>query len=157
MCLFLLPEPESKQLTTGPEKKSPASPCTLPTKHSSTIYIPTLQFLLKNSALQVHTWQLCESRNNPISPAVRADVFMRNFMTLNTHCCMFSCWCQMAEQALSQELLCSEGGQSVSYIFHLGQWQLLRGDYSKAAANLQKVLCIKSQVSTMEMWCIHIF
>ncbi|XP_029702607.1 cilia- and flagella-associated protein 70 isoform X2 [Takifugu rubripes] len=96
-------EPESKQLTTGPEKESPASPCTLPAKHSSSIYIQTLQFLLKNSALQ------------------------------------------MAEQALSQELLCSEGGQSISYSFHLGQWQLLRGDYSKAAASLQKVLCESSR------------
>lgn len=63
---------------------------------------------------------------------------------------MFSC-CQMAEQALSQELLCSEGGRSISYIFHLAQWQLLRGDYSKAAASLQQVLCEQSQVSTMEM------
>lgn len=63
---------------------------------------------------------------------------------------MFSC-CQMAEQALSQELLSPESGQSIAYIFHLGQWQLLRGDYSKAAASLQKVLCETSQVSTMEM------
>lgn len=55
----------------------------------------------------------------------------------------------MAEQALSQELLCSEGGRSVSYIFHRAQWQLLRAEYSKAAASLKEVLHQNSQVSTL--------
>lgn len=55
----------------------------------------------------------------------------------------------MAEQALSQELQCS-GDQSISYIFHLAQCQLLRADYCQAAANLKEVLRKNSQVSTVE-------
>lgn len=56
----------------------------------------------------------------------------------------------MAEQALSQELQCS-GDQSISYIFHLAQCQLLRADYCQAAANLREVLCKSSQVSMVEV------
>ncbi|KAM4542053.1 cilia- and flagella-associated protein 70-like isoform 3-T3 [Odontesthes bonariensis] len=52
---------------------------------------------------------------------------------------------QMAEHALSQELLCSEGGRSVSYLLHLAQWQLLKGDYPSAAASLKEVLLHKYQ------------
>uniref|UniRef100_A0A3B4XB83 Uncharacterized protein n=1 Tax=Seriola lalandi dorsalis TaxID=1841481 RepID=A0A3B4XB83_SERLL len=40
----------------------------------------------------------------------------------------------MAEHALSQELLCSHGGRSVSYLLHLAQLQLLKADYCSAAA-----------------------
>ncbi|KAM6943491.1 cilia- and flagella-associated protein 70 [Xenentodon cancila] len=47
---------------------------------------------------------------------------------------------QMAEHALSQELLSSEGGRSVSYLRHLAQLQLLKGDYSSAAASLKEAL-----------------
>ncbi|XP_026149490.1 cilia- and flagella-associated protein 70-like isoform X2 [Mastacembelus armatus] len=47
---------------------------------------------------------------------------------------------QMAECALSHELLCPEGGCSVSYLLHLAQWQLLRGDYCSAAASIKEVL-----------------
>lgn len=57
----------------------------------------------------------------------------------------------MAEKALSQELLCSDGGQSISYMFHLTQWQLLSADYCKAAASLKEVLRGNSQVNTPEM------
>lgn len=57
----------------------------------------------------------------------------------------------MAEKALSQELLCSDGGQSISYMFHLAQWQLLSADYCKAATTLKEVLCGNSQVKTPEM------
>ncbi|XP_075325658.1 cilia- and flagella-associated protein 70-like [Odontesthes bonariensis] len=52
---------------------------------------------------------------------------------------------QMAEHALSQELLCSEGGRSVSYLLHLAQLQLLKGDYPSAAASLKEVLLHKYQ------------
>ncbi|XP_008295166.1 tetratricopeptide repeat protein 18 [Stegastes partitus] len=47
---------------------------------------------------------------------------------------------QMAECALSQELLSSDGGRSVSYLLHLAHLQLLRADYSSAAANLREAL-----------------
>lgn len=57
----------------------------------------------------------------------------------------------MAEQALSRELLGSDGGQSITYIFYLAQWHLLRADYGKAAASLKEVLLQKSQVSTLKM------
>ncbi|XP_011487128.1 cilia- and flagella-associated protein 70 isoform X1 [Oryzias latipes] len=47
---------------------------------------------------------------------------------------------QMAEHALSQELLCPEGGRSLSYLRHLAKLQLLKGDYSSAAASLKEAL-----------------
>lgn len=131
-CLFLLPDRESKQVNTGPEMEPPASSSLIPAKHSSTIFIQTLQFLLKNSALQVRMAAVLHSQ--------WTDVCWR--------WCSFSC-CQMAEQALSQELQCS-GDQSISYIFHLAQCQLLRADYCQAAANLKEVLCKNSQVSIAE-------
>uniref|UniRef100_A0A8C9ZIM3 Cilia and flagella associated protein 70 n=1 Tax=Sander lucioperca TaxID=283035 RepID=A0A8C9ZIM3_SANLU len=48
---------------------------------------------------------------------------------------LLSC-CQMAERALSLELLCSAGGRSVSYLLHLAQLQLLRADYCSAAQDV---------------------
>ncbi|XP_035464519.2 cilia- and flagella-associated protein 70 isoform X1 [Scophthalmus maximus] len=47
---------------------------------------------------------------------------------------------QMAELALSQELLSSDGGRSVSYILHLTRLQLLTADYCSAAENLREAL-----------------
>ncbi|XP_035764977.1 cilia- and flagella-associated protein 70 [Neolamprologus brichardi] len=47
---------------------------------------------------------------------------------------------QMAEVALSEELLCSDGGRSASYFIHLAQLQLLKADYCSAAANLKEAL-----------------
>ncbi|CAF99918.1 unnamed protein product [Tetraodon nigroviridis] len=46
-------DPESKPLNAGAELESRASSSLLSAKHSSTIFIQTLQFLLKNSALQM--------------------------------------------------------------------------------------------------------
>lgn len=135
-CLFLLPDPESKQANTGPEMESPASSSLLPAKHSSTIFIQTLQFLIKNSALQVLLTAVLDSQWPDLCWC---------------RCCF--CCCQMAEQALSQELQCS-GDQSISYIFHLAQCQLLRADYCQAAANLKEVLCKNNQVSIVEVWFI---
>lgn len=52
----------------------------------------------------------------------------------------------MAEKALAQELLCSEGGRSVTYLFHQAQLQLLKADYSSAAASLKEALFYRDQV-----------
>ncbi|XP_023248869.1 cilia- and flagella-associated protein 70 [Seriola lalandi dorsalis] len=52
---------------------------------------------------------------------------------------------QMAEHALSQELLCSHGGRSVSYLLHLAQLQLLKADYCSAAASLREALFHRDQ------------
>lgn len=61
---------------------------------------------------------------------------------------LLSC-CQMAERALSLELLCSAGGRSVSYLLHLAQLQLLRADYCSAAASLKEALFHRDQVLTL--------
>lgn len=55
---------------------------------------------------------------------------------------------QMAEQALSKELLCSTGSKNVSYLYYLAQLQLLKGDYGIAAANLKEALIHSNQVLT---------
>lgn len=52
----------------------------------------------------------------------------------------------MAEHALSQELLCPEGGRSLSYLRHLAKLQLLKGDYSSAAASLKEALFHTNEV-----------
>lgn len=52
----------------------------------------------------------------------------------------------MAEHALSQELLSSEGGRSISYFRHLAQLQLLKGDHSGAAAGLKEALIHRDEV-----------
>lgn len=52
----------------------------------------------------------------------------------------------MAEQVLSQQLLWSDGGRSLSYLFHLSQLQLLRADYSSAAASLREALSYSNKV-----------
>ncbi|XP_054869735.1 cilia- and flagella-associated protein 70 [Amphiprion ocellaris] len=60
---------------------------------------------------------------------------------------------QMAEHALSQELLCSDGGRSVSYLLHLTELQLLRADYCSAAASLQEALLYGDQEAAM--WVLN--
>ncbi|KAM4620358.1 cilia- and flagella-associated protein 70 [Polymixia lowei] len=47
---------------------------------------------------------------------------------------------QMAQRALSQELLYSDGGLSSSYRLSLARLQLLRADYCSAASNLREAL-----------------
>ncbi|KAK1890837.1 Cilia- and flagella-associated protein 70 [Dissostichus eleginoides] len=66
---------------------------------------------------------------------------------------------QMAEQALSLQLLCSHGGRSGSYLLHLARLQMLRGDYCSAAASLQEVLIHREQ--DVDAWalnghCLHL-
>lgn len=58
---------------------------------------------------------------------------------------LFSC-CQIAERVLSQELLWSHGGRSVSYLYYLAQLQLLRADYRSATASLKEALLHSNQV-----------
>ncbi|XP_071760228.2 cilia- and flagella-associated protein 70 [Centroberyx gerrardi] len=47
---------------------------------------------------------------------------------------------QAAQRALSQELLCADGGRSGSYLICLARLQLLRADYCSAAASLREAL-----------------
>ncbi|KAI3377407.1 hypothetical protein L3Q82_008597 [Scortum barcoo] len=59
---------------------------------------------------------------------------------------------QMAEYALSRELLCSDGGHSFSYLYHLAQLQLLRADYCSAAASLKEALLHSDQ--DVDVWAL---
>ncbi|KAM3625593.1 uncharacterized protein V6R79_014500 [Siganus canaliculatus] len=60
---------------------------------------------------------------------------------------------QMAEHALSQELLWSKGDLSVSHILHLAQWQLLRGDYCSAVISLKEALVHHDQ--DPDVWALN--
>ncbi|XP_028279197.1 cilia- and flagella-associated protein 70-like isoform X2 [Parambassis ranga] len=60
---------------------------------------------------------------------------------------------QMAEYALCQELAGSDGGRSFSYLFHLAQLQLLKGNYSRATASLKELLFHREQVS--DVWALN--
>uniref|UniRef100_A0A3B4HDP2 Uncharacterized protein n=1 Tax=Pundamilia nyererei TaxID=303518 RepID=A0A3B4HDP2_9CICH len=61
----------------------------------------------------------------------------------------------MAEVALSEELLCSDGSRSASYFIHLAQLQLLKADYCSAAANLKEALSSIDQVLPHYLWLQH--
>lgn len=56
------------------------------------------------------------------------------------------CRPQMAEHALSQELLSSNGRRSVSYLYNLAQLQFLKAEYDSAAENLSQALSHKERV-----------
>ncbi|XP_029354363.1 cilia- and flagella-associated protein 70 [Echeneis naucrates] len=60
---------------------------------------------------------------------------------------------RMAELALSQELLCSEGGRSVAYLLHLAQVQLLKADYCSAATSLKEALSLSDQDA--DVWALN--
>ncbi|KAM7015019.1 cilia- and flagella-associated protein 70 [Tautogolabrus adspersus] len=60
---------------------------------------------------------------------------------------------QMVERALSQELLCLDGGHSFSYLLHLAQWQLLRADYCSAIASLREALFYREQEA--DAWALN--
>ncbi|KAG7498635.1 cilia-and flagella-associated protein 70 isoform X2 [Solea senegalensis] len=81
-------------------------------KQSSSIYIDTAGFLLKNNALK------------------------------------------MAEHALAQELLSSDGGRSACYLHHLAQLQLLKTDYSSASTNLKEALRLNDQQDA-DIWALR--
>lgn len=55
---------------------------------------------------------------------------------------------QMVEQALAKELLSSAASPNLSYLYYLAQFQLLRGNYPSAVANLKEVLIHSNQVLT---------
>lgn len=52
----------------------------------------------------------------------------------------------MVEQALAKELLSSTSSPNLSYLYYLAQFQLLRGNYPSATANLKEVLVHSNQV-----------
>ncbi|XP_029314601.1 cilia- and flagella-associated protein 70 isoform X2 [Cottoperca gobio] len=60
---------------------------------------------------------------------------------------------QMAEHALSLKLLSANGGHSGSYLLHLAQLQLLRADYSSAAATLKEALFHRDQ--DVDVWALN--
>ncbi|XP_044211098.1 cilia- and flagella-associated protein 70 isoform X1 [Thunnus albacares] len=60
---------------------------------------------------------------------------------------------KMAERALSQELLCSDGGRSVSYLLHLAHLQFLRADYCSATASLREALLHRDQDA--DAWALN--
>ncbi|KAM7405796.1 hypothetical protein PAMP_000223 [Pampus punctatissimus] len=60
---------------------------------------------------------------------------------------------QMAELALSHELLSSGGGRSASYLLHLAHLQLLRGDYCSATASLREALFHRDQ--DVDAWALN--
>ncbi|XP_034736596.1 cilia- and flagella-associated protein 70 isoform X2 [Etheostoma cragini] len=60
---------------------------------------------------------------------------------------------QMAERALSLELLGSAGVRSVSYLLHLARLQLLRADYCSAGASLKEALFYREQ--DVDAWALN--
>ncbi|KAM9816916.1 cilia- and flagella-associated protein 70 [Neosynchiropus ocellatus] len=61
---------------------------------------------------------------------------------------------QMADLALSKQLLYPQGGRSVSYLKHLALLQLLREDYCSASNSLREaLLCIDQQDA--DMWALN--
>uniref|UniRef100_A0A8D3CEF5 Cilia and flagella associated protein 70 n=1 Tax=Scophthalmus maximus TaxID=52904 RepID=A0A8D3CEF5_SCOMX len=78
---------------------------------------------------------IAASREN--TKSVTTD--FKNMKNARYQLTLFCCG-QMAELALSQELLSSDGGRSVSYILHLTRLQLLTADYCSAAENLREAL-----------------
>uniref|UniRef100_A0A8C6LNG0 Uncharacterized protein n=1 Tax=Nothobranchius furzeri TaxID=105023 RepID=A0A8C6LNG0_NOTFU len=63
----------------------------------------------------------------------------------------------MAEQVLAQELLCSEGGHTGSYLYNLAQLQMLKGDTCKAATTLKKATLYRDQVRSHDLntWALN--
>ncbi|XP_008323970.1 cilia- and flagella-associated protein 70 [Cynoglossus semilaevis] len=59
---------------------------------------------------------------------------------------------KMAEHALSQELLSSNGRRSVSYLYNLAQLQFLKAEYDSAAENLSQALSHKERDA--DMWAL---
>ncbi|XP_037550410.1 cilia- and flagella-associated protein 70 [Nematolebias whitei] len=104
---FVGRDPEEYQEPSAQDDISTSTPA----EPTCTIFTQTVQFLLRNNALQ------------------------------------------MAEHALSQELLCSKGSPSGSYLLNLAQLQLLKGDYCSAAAGLKQVLFHRDQ--DPDAWAVN--
>ncbi|XP_028841573.1 cilia- and flagella-associated protein 70-like isoform X2 [Denticeps clupeoides] len=60
---------------------------------------------------------------------------------------------QMAQRALSQELLCPQGGLSASYHLALARLHMLRGEYADAESGLQEAL--RKTVEDPDVWATH--
>nr|XP_019955065.1 PREDICTED: cilia- and flagella-associated protein 70 isoform X1 [Paralichthys olivaceus] len=86
----------------------------------------------------------CRSTQPKRSPTIYMEAV--KFLVQNTAL-------QMAERALSQELLCSEGGRSVSFLRLLAQLHLLKADYCGAAAALREALFHRDQDA--DTWALN--
>ncbi|XP_074522838.1 cilia- and flagella-associated protein 70-like [Halichoeres trimaculatus] len=100
--------------------------------------------------------QTSEAPGQPPAPSVtpraaRAKL-SSSIYTETVHFLLHNFALQMAERALSQELLCAEGGRSFSYLLHVAQWQLLRADYCSATASLREALSHREQDA--EAWAL---
>ncbi|XP_035855669.1 cilia- and flagella-associated protein 70 isoform X3 [Sander lucioperca] len=87
------------------------------------------------------------------SRSAPADLSSENIYTETVQFLLQNIALQMAERALSLELLCSAGGRSVSYLLHLAQLQLLRADYCSAAASLKEALFHRDQ--DVDAWALN--
>ncbi|XP_042342588.1 cilia- and flagella-associated protein 70 [Plectropomus leopardus] len=92
--------------------------------------------------------QRVSCRSAPAKPSSITTVFTETLQFLLQNAAL-----QMAERALSLELLWSDGGRSVSYLQHLAQLQLLRGDYCSAATSLREVLFHRDQDA--DSWALN--
>ncbi|XP_047435842.1 cilia- and flagella-associated protein 70 [Mugil cephalus] len=90
--------------------------------------------------------QSVSSRSSPCE-------FSSSIYTQTVHFLLQNNALQMAEHTLSQELLCSDGGRTFSYLLHLGQLQLLKADYSSAAASIKEALSLRDQDT--DVWALN--
>ncbi|XP_039651680.1 cilia- and flagella-associated protein 70 isoform X1 [Perca fluviatilis] len=94
------------------------------------------------------------------SRSAPAELSSENIYTETVQFLLQNIALQMAERALSLELLCSAGGRSVSYLLHLAQLQLLRADYCSAAASLNEALfhgdqCCPPCEQDVDAWALN--
>uniref|UniRef100_A0A667ZKN1 Cilia and flagella associated protein 70 n=1 Tax=Myripristis murdjan TaxID=586833 RepID=A0A667ZKN1_9TELE len=100
---------------------------------STTIYRETVEFLLQNNAVQV---KISHNSRQEISLFHTQVTASKEKKTVDVaDCC---CAAQMAQRALSQELLCPDGGQTIFYHLCAARLHLLGGDYCSATACLRE-------------------
>ncbi|XP_059213993.1 cilia- and flagella-associated protein 70 isoform X2 [Centropristis striata] len=109
---------------------------------------PTVKKECKNQDSGVQGEPPAQSVSSGSAPAKFSNIFTETVQFLLQNAAL-----QMAERALSLELLCSDGGRSVSYLLHLAQLQLLRADYCSAAASLEEALCLRNQ--DVDAWALN--
>ncbi|XP_051799997.1 cilia- and flagella-associated protein 70 isoform X2 [Acanthochromis polyacanthus] len=134
-------EKKCKQEKDEENKEEAASPAQTPTEHQEPEIVDQDSEMHKEPPAQS-----CSSTPTPakLPSAVYCETLQ--FLLQNNAL-------QMAERALSQELLCSDGGRSVSYLLHLTELQLLRADYCSAAASLQEALLCGDQEAAV--WILN--
>ncbi|KAK2853723.1 hypothetical protein Q5P01_006384 [Channa striata] len=87
------------------------------------------------------------------SPSVAAKIFSSTIYTETVQFLLQYNALQMADHALAQELLYSFGGRSVTYLLLQSQLQLLKADYSSAAASLKEALSHTDQ--NADVWALN--